>query len=170
MAIWLQGCTLGCPGCFNPETHSRETRDQLSFDQVFERILPAQNEIEGITISGGEPLQQRKPLLGLLQRTRRETSLSVVVFTGYEDTEIKMMPDIEALLSCVDVLIAGRYVDNLRTARGLCGSANKTIHLLSERYRMADLEAIPEAEVVLTPEGDVLTSGIDPLRIKGVSR
>ena len=20
--VWLQGCTLGCPGCFNPSTHA----------------------------------------------------------------------------------------------------------------------------------------------------
>jgi len=20
--VWVQGCTLGCPGCFNPQTHS----------------------------------------------------------------------------------------------------------------------------------------------------
>ena len=24
--VWLQGCTLGCPGCFNPATHARRRR------------------------------------------------------------------------------------------------------------------------------------------------
>jgi anaerobic ribonucleoside-triphosphate reductase activating protein len=73
--------------------------------------------INGLTISGGEPLQQRRALLALLQRVRRETSLSVVLFTGYTWEEVQHRPEAEVLLPCVDVLIAGRYDTSQRLAR-----------------------------------------------------
>ncbi len=68
--IWLQGCTLGCPGCFNPQTHSKKGGDWVSVDQLFSQVMALQSEIQGVTISGGEPLQQMRPLLKLLQRLR----------------------------------------------------------------------------------------------------
>jgi anaerobic ribonucleoside-triphosphate reductase activating protein len=69
------------------------------------------------------------------------------------------------LLAGVDGLMAGRYVAAERVARGLRGSANKTIHLLTPRYSLADLEATPEAEVSVGPDGEISASGIGPLRL-----
>lgn len=75
------------------------------------------------------------------------------------------MPDAAALLACVDVLIAGRYEESQRQARGLLGSANQTTHLLTDRYRLEELRAVPEAEVILLPNGELLVSGIAPLKL-----
>jgi pyruvate-formate lyase-activating enzyme len=80
--VWVQGCTLGCPGCFNPETHDFRGGQWVGVDELFERIRALQGTIEGITVSGGEPFQQRPALLALLQRVRAETDLGVLVFTG----------------------------------------------------------------------------------------
>jgi anaerobic ribonucleoside-triphosphate reductase activating protein len=120
--------------------------------------------IEGVTISGGEPLQQRPALLALLQRLRQETALSVLLFSGYAWAEIQRLPEAAALLASLDVLIAGRYQADRRLARDLRGSANKTVHLLTDRYRLDDLRQVPPAEVIITPDGQVVMSGIDPLR------
>jgi len=68
------------------------------------------------------------------------------------------------LLSCVDILLAGRYDASRRLARDLRGSSNKTAHFLTERYTLADLQAVPEAEVIITPDGTVVMSGIEPLQ------
>jgi anaerobic ribonucleoside-triphosphate reductase activating protein len=62
------------------------------------------------------------------------------------------------------VLIAGRYDRSQRLARELRGSANKTVHLLSDRYEMDDLRAALPAEVIITAEGEVVISGIDPMK------
>lgn len=156
--IWVQGCSLGCPGCFNPETHGFEGGQEVEVDDLFAQICEL--EVEGITVSGGEPLQQRAPLLQLLQRIRRETSLSVVLFTGFAFEEIRC-PE---LLACVDVLLAGRYRQEERVAYGLLGSANKTIHFLTPRYGPQDLAEVPVGEVVIGPEGVMVFTGIDPLR------
>lgn len=162
--LWVQGCTLGCPGCFNPETHAAQNGSVVTVDTLFQQIAALQGEIEGLTVSGGEPLQQRKPLQALLERVRRETGLSVLVFTGFSWEELPKFPRIEDFLSCVDVLLAGRYLNTQRVASGLLGSANKTVHFLTPRYTSADLEAVPEAEVIIGEDGQVTFSGINPLK------
>ena len=64
----------------------------------------------------------------------------------------------------MDVLIAGRYAASQRLAHGLLGSANKTVHFLSGRYSPPDLQSIPEAEVLITPQGEIINSGIRPIQ------
>jgi anaerobic ribonucleoside-triphosphate reductase activating protein len=162
-AIWVQGCTLGCPGCFNPETHLSQAGIELNVRALLDQVKKVQHRVEGVTISGGEPLQQRKALQAFLTLLRAETSLSVVLFSGFNWSEIQRMPGIESLLACLDVLIAGQYVASERIASGLIGSANKTIHFLTSRYSLADLKAVPSAEVILSPGGEVILSGINPI-------
>ncbi len=161
--LWLQGCTLGCPGCFNPETHRMHSGQLTQVKDLFKQIQSQASRIEGLTISGGEPLLQKKPLTALLQRTRQMTNLSVVVFTGFEWPEVERMPGISALIDCMDVLIAGRYSGEQRIAHALSGSKNKSFHFFTPRYSPADFEEIPVAEVILKPDGHIHLSGIDPL-------
>ena len=161
--LWLQGCTLGCPGCFNPETHSSSGGYWLSVDEVFARIVSLAGAVECVTFSGGEPLQQFQPLSVLVNRLRRETDLSLLTFTGYTWQEVLSLPHAESLLACLDVVIAGRYDARQRLAHGLRGSANQTVHLLTNRYSLADIDAVPPSEVIITGDGQVDISGIDPM-------
>jgi anaerobic ribonucleoside-triphosphate reductase activating protein len=158
--LWVQGCSLGCPGCFNPTTHFQDGGETVCVTDLFERISALRSRIEGITVSGGEPLQQSLALAELLCRIKAETALSVILFTGFRWQEVESS---EALRH-VDVLIAGRYDHHRRIAHGLRGSTNKTLHFLTNRYAPDDFEPVPPAEVILTPEGEVIMSGIDPLK------
>ena len=162
--VWLQGCSLGCPGCYNPATHAFDGGEVVTVEEVLGRLVALGDTIEGVTFSGGEPLQQRSALLRLLRRLRGDTALSLLLFTGYRWDEVRRMPESDELLTCLDVLIAGRYEERQRLARDLRGSANKTVHFLSNRYGPADLAEVPVAEVVITPEGEVVVTGIDPVR------
>jgi anaerobic ribonucleoside-triphosphate reductase activating protein len=162
--IWVQGCSLGCPGCFNPATHPPRGGQVVAVDDLFQRLLALEQTIEGLTISGGEPLQQPAPLLALLQRVRQESRLSVLLFTGFTWPEVQRRPAAMALLAGVDVLLAGRYEAARRLARNLRGSANKTVHFLTGRYSPEDLQAVPPAEVIIAPDGQVVITGIDPLK------
>lgn len=159
--VWVQGCSLGCPGCFNPESHAFNVGERVSVTDLVRRIQGLEGSIEGVTISGGEPFQQRAAVTSLLHRIKAETKLSVIVFTGFTWSEIQAMRDRE-ILAYVDVLIAGRYDETQRLARGLRGSANKTLHFLTERYTIEDINATPAAEVIITPDGAVIVSGIRP--------
>jgi anaerobic ribonucleoside-triphosphate reductase activating protein len=160
--IWVQGCTLGCPGCFNPETHRKDGGHVVSVDEVYQRIAGLGDAIEGITVSGGEPLQQTPALIRLLRRVRDETPLSVLVFTGYTRNEVRAMPDADQLLGCIDVLIAGRYDQKRRLAPGLRGSADQTIHCKTNRYAHDQILSTPTTEVIVRPDGLVVLSGIIP--------
>jgi anaerobic ribonucleoside-triphosphate reductase activating protein len=162
--LWVQGCSLGCRGCFNQQTHPATGGQVASVDDLFHQIATLEGDIEGITFSGGEPMQQLPPLLALLQRFRQQTALSTLVFTGYSWEEVQYLPQADALLACVDILLAGRYDSTQHLARDLRGSANKTVHFLTDRYTSADLEAVPPAEVIIAPGGEIRITGIDPPR------
>ncbi len=162
--IWVQGCALGCPGCFNPETHDFARGEVWEVEKLAREVIALGSKIEGLTISGGEPAHQHRPLAKLMAQVRQQTGLSTVVFSGYDMRELERIPRIGAFLSQVDVLIAGRYDANRRVANGLIGSANKTIHFLTGRYSPEDLADVPQAEVILSPGGEIILSGIDPLR------
>lgn len=162
--LWLQGCTLKCPGCFNPQTHPPEHGTIYSPTDLLHQISKAGSTIEGVTITGGEPLLQLPEVTLLVNQVKETTNLSIILFTGYTWDEIQIIPGINSLLPVVDVLIAGRYQKTKRLAVGLVGSSNKTVHYLTTRYTPADLVRVPPAEVIVTPQGELIFSGIDPLR------
>ena len=150
--LWVQGCALKCPGCFNPETHSFEAGEWWTIPQALEQIRAAIG-IEGLTISGGEPLHQQRALTAFLREVRAQagpsqaelshTEFSVLVFSGYTWEEMHKFPRIQEFLDQVDVLIAGRYQASQRLAEGLIGSSNKTVHFLTSRYTPEDLAQVP---------------------------
>ncbi len=162
--LWLQGCSLGCPGCFNPETHPFHQGQAMDITTLVERIRSYQGEIEGVTISGGEPFQQARPVLDLLQKIRAQTQLSLLLFSGYRRSEIDQIRFAGEALNYVDILIAGRYEQENRIARGLIGSSNKQVIFLTQRYSMKDLEQTPTSEVLINPDGEVQLTGIDPIQ------
>ena len=90
---------------------------------------------EGLTVSGGEPLQQATAVVTLLEAARA-AGLSTLLFTGLAWDEVQRLTLAPRIMACVDVLLAGRYVAARRVARGLLGSANKTVHLLSPRHTL----------------------------------
>ena len=159
--VWVQGCTLGCPGCFNPATHDPLAGQETDVADLAKQILQNPHGIEGVSFSGGEPLQQPQALLALLERLNG-TRLSKLVFTGYTLAEIRCQPHGPAILHHVDVLIAGRYVQSRHFGRFLLGSANQRVHLLTPRYRTADFADIPPHELILHADGTITSTGISP--------
>ena len=162
--VWFQGCTLGCAGCYNPQTHSAEGGETVDPVVLADQIIRLQPSIQGITISGGEPFQQLPALLALVTHIRQNSSLSILLFSGFDLTEIQKIPRANAVLAQIDVLIAGRYISSRRLAQGLLGSANKTAYYLTSRYSQADLDAVPVAEVIINPDGEIIFSGISPVQ------
>lgn len=166
--LWLQGCSLGCPGCFNPATHAVEPRQVLQVGELVAMILAQgdRDRIEGVTLSGGEPLEQPEGALALVAALRAQTSLSILIFSGYTIEEIRAQPLGPAILQHIDVLVDGRYRAGQRLGHGLRGSHNQQIHLLSDRYTLADVEATPEAEIHIDPQGRITLTGVNPLKLK----
>ncbi|TNE90391.1 MAG: radical SAM protein [Deltaproteobacteria bacterium] len=155
--VWVQGCPLACPGCWNPDTWAFEKRDLRTVDELVDSIL-ATPGIEGVTLTGGEPFAQARALAAVAARLQT-AGLSVFVFTGY-DLEELTRPEHAALLATTDVLVTGRYLERERTT-GLAwrGSVNQRVHFLSGRYGPKDMNGAPEAEVHLAADGTMTITG-----------
>jgi len=168
--VWFQGCTLGCPGCFNPATHAAEPGggmppgtpiDELAAAMAASRATGA----TGLSLSGGEPLQQPAAARALLEAARA-LGMSTLAFSGYTLEEIRGLPGGPDVLAQLDVLIDGRYVAGERLATGLRGSANQRIQLLTDRHSLAEVLATPVAEIRIGPGGEVILTGVNPLKLK----
>src|SRR5207248_7243033 len=68
-ALWVQGCTLRCEGCCNPELFSSRGGAATDVAQLAEEIARTPG-IEGISVLGGEPFEQPAPLVELCRAVR----------------------------------------------------------------------------------------------------
>ena len=146
--IWVQGCSIHCSGCFNPRAQASGGGRAVPIADVL-RWITAIPAIEGLTISGGEPLEQPEALFALLSELRRSTDLSILMFTGHPWERIVETPAFLAVASLCDVVVAGPFDRHLPLGHGLRGSSNQTTHLLTDRYSWLDIEEVPGLEIVI---------------------
>lgn len=102
--------------------------------------LLAHPDVTGFTFSGGEPMAQAAALAQVIKIARRQRDLTLICFTGYRLAELDKRPPgpgIAQLLAQTDVLIDGRYVAERNDGRGMRGSSNQRVHLLTGRLAHA---------------------------------
>lgn len=134
VAMWVEGCSLDCPGCMSPEIFRQ--RHPVPVQEATRQILRLLTEADGLTISGGEPFQQASTLAEVIRRLRVVRPVEVLVYTGYELEEILAGPPAgRELLRLVDVLIDGRFELSTANTKQWRGSDNQRVHLLTERSR-----------------------------------
>ena len=135
-ALWVQGCRKRCPGCINPEGWPLDEGGYwMSVERVMEE-LGQMPQLDGITISGGEPFLQAAALHRLVARIKAETRLDIMVYSGYTLPELRNRHDeeIDGLLDSIDLLIDGEYREEENTNKIYRGSDNQNIHFLSSKY------------------------------------
>jgi len=136
-ALWLQGCSLRCPGCCNPGMHDPEGGEAVGVAALLAEICAAPG-IEGVTLLGGEPFDQAEPLAELA-RGVRQAGLGVVAFSGHTLGELTAVPAFRPLLAELDLLIDGRFLASRPDRRRrFIGSENQRVHFLTDRYRGLD--------------------------------
>lgn len=134
IGIWVQGCSLACPGCMTPELFQRNEKNKRNVIQIFNELNAIAPEYTGITISGGEPFEQASALLQLLNLIYHRTELDVTVYTGFTIYEILSGSQKGlALLSKIDILIDGRFKTDFPNKKVWRGSDNQHMYLLSKR-------------------------------------
>jgi anaerobic ribonucleoside-triphosphate reductase activating protein len=166
--VHVQGCTLDCPACFNPHTHASDKGQLVTIAEVVDRLLV--HNVDGVTISGGEPFQQPDALMRLVQRLREKAVASILIFTGFSYEEVVALPLGCSILEEVDVLIAGRYEATQPTGGGLLSSMNQRAHLLSEYYTLDDLKLGGNLEITIAPDGVVHLTGFPPPDVRRLVR
>lgn len=122
--VFVQGCPHHCPGCHNPGSHDPNGGEEISVNEIVNRMLS--NPITtGLTLSGGEPFEQAKDCLTLV-RAARESGRNVWAYTGYtyEHLRDNGSPMQKLLLSELDILVDGRFIQEQRSLslpwRGSC--------------------------------------------------
>ena len=135
-ALWLQGCEKDCSDCMSQSSRNRNSGTLTPVEGLVATVL-MEKDIEGITISGGEPFLQYKGLLNLLEQLHEKSTLSVIIYTGYYLPELRDMhiQEIDTIINELsDIIIDGPYINELNDGRNLRGSSNQTVHLTSSRY------------------------------------
>ncbi len=152
--VYFQGCSLQCAGCWNPSTHK--------FRGIEVKVLEAAHRfeeanrlepLEGVTFSGGEPMQQAEALLELMKEIRKVApAVSFGMFTGYAEHELaagryvtrqkptveqkrELWPPVRGLL---DFAVMGRYDRTQPAMEPLRTSRNQQLVLFSRRYQEGD--------------------------------
>ena len=170
--IWTQGCRKGCKNCYNPETWSHYKNNLITIEEIIEEIKIS--SATGVTISGGDPLEQPMEIFSLLEKiSLLDLKDGVIVFTGYTLEEIKKDCQLEKCLKYIDVLIDGRYIDEKRISSGLAGSSNQEFHFLTDKISRDNILIDQEVEIHLL--GDLIQLTGFPLidknnmKLKGIS-
>jgi anaerobic ribonucleoside-triphosphate reductase activating protein len=155
-AVWVQGCSLRCAGCCNPEMFDERRGTAMSVDELAAQI-PA--GVEGITLLGGEPFEQAAGCAEFA-RLAKARGLTVMVFSGYTHAELAERPDAAPLFGEIDLLVDGRY-DRTKPepappiGRRWIGSANQTMHYLTSAYSADDprMRTSNTIEIRVSPRG-----------------
>ncbi len=161
-AVWVQGCPFSCPGCIAPEWIPQRSANQVSTRQLADMILNCA-EVTGITLSGGEPMQQAAALADLVRRVRAQREVDVICFTGFFLADLVVNdagPGVSSLLAEIDVLVDGPYIAALNDERGLRGSSNQRFHYLTSRLKDIPFETMPRKVEITIQEGNMLLAGI----------
>lgn len=165
-AIWVQGCNKRCSGCIAPDAGDVNGGYEKDVAELAEEIINTP-DIEGITISGGEPFLQQEALCDLIKLVQAIRDLSVIVYTGMLYEEVAETE----LASLCDIIIDGEYVEELNDNKSLRGSSNQKIICLTERYKnlLKNHYGIIGRKIEFTiSDGSVTMVGIPPISLNTI--
>lgn len=138
VGFWLCGCSRACKGCSNPELWVQRPEYEIAPEQVLILVkeIATKHEIDGFTVSGGEPMDQPKELARLLKLIM-PVSDDILIYTGYQIEELIARKDkwTDYILQNAAVLIDGPYIEELNDSSTIRGSSNQQIHIMSDVYR-----------------------------------
>ena len=134
VSLFVSGCRHHCKNCFNKEAWDFNYGDPFT-DEVKEEIMSALDHdyVDGLSFLGGEPFEKENvpTLITLAQEFKeRFPSKNIWCYTGFDFEKELMHRDEETmkLLSFIDVLVDGRFVEELKDLSLLFrGSSNQKI-------------------------------------------
>ena len=125
--IWFQGCNINCEGCCNKDLQPLIPNHIVSFEKLIDIVKDAKDKfnIEGITLSGGEPSLQLS--LKEFNEEVHKLGLGIIMFSGKEKSQLN-----QDLVDSVDLLIDGPFIKSKQdNKRVLLGSTNKSLNFIN---------------------------------------
>lgn len=149
VTIFVSGCTHNCKGCFNEELQdfnhgSKWTKEDE--DRFIE--MAKKDQITGISILGGEPLEQimDDDLYNLISRIKNQLPQKKIwLWTGDIYEEALKNEKKERIIKLIDVLVDGPFVLEKRNM--------KLKYRGSENQRVIDIPASQKMGEVVLIEG-----------------
>jgi len=114
-SLYFAGCSHACPGCHNEYSWNPKHGNVLTYEKL-EEITKEINEntlLDGITISGGDPLFNPVDMLKVLKFLKKNTKKNIWLYTGYTLEQVREDELRRKCLEYVDVLVDGRFVKEL---------------------------------------------------------
>lgn len=131
LLLFTQGCSLHCKGCINSHLWDFGCGKNISADEIL-RICK-ENQTDGITLHGGEPLDQASALYEAV-RMLKDNGFTVVLFTGYLKKELQGVQIKVWNLS--DIVVGGRFDESKKNIyMQFRGSTNQRIYTHRGKYK-----------------------------------
>jgi len=91
-AVWVQGCTLRCPGCCNPEMFVHGKGGFEVEPSALAAEVLATPAVEGLSILGGEPFEQAAEVaVSTVRASVREAGrLREIVFCCFSPGDLRV--------------------------------------------------------------------------------
>ncbi len=128
IGIWLQGCSIRCPGCISTDTWAAR-RNLTTIAEVMDGLREWLPVADGITVSGGEPFDQSPALLALLMAIRGTFAGDIFVYSGYPIE--RLHGQLSAAGGLIDALMTDPFVAGMTQSLPLRGSDNQRLHVLT---------------------------------------
>lgn len=109
-SIYLAGCSHGCPGCHNPQSHDPNAGHEMSLKEIMAIV---REEDFNVTISGGDPLFNPLNLKRLIEAIKKDRR-NIWIYTGYVWEDIISNSALLSAIREADVLVDGLYISELR--------------------------------------------------------
>ena len=139
ITLWVSGCTHKCKGCHNAWTWNYDQGKNFieNKDEILDKLSGwlSRDYIEGITISGGDPLDQDdvalSELLELLKWVRKNyENKTIWLYTGYEYEQLNEKQ--KEVADYCDVIVDGPFIQEKRSFDcPFRGSSNQRILYMS---------------------------------------
>lgn len=153
--IWVQGCSIHCPGCINLDTWDPKEGYEKSIDDIVEDIM-AEPGLDGVTITGGEPLDQYDAVLGLCKKLFGK--ISIFLTTGYTVKHLTHSYKLD-IFKCLDIICIGPFHKNQISTNQWKGSSNQVVLFLTPLGTKQSVMQVVPREIYVNPDGTALETG-----------
>ena len=133
IGIWFQGCSIRCEGCISADTW-KQGAGETTVSRVMDQVRAWSGKADGVTITGGEPFDQPEAFVELVEKLKRESIGTLLVYSGYSRTEIQ--ETLDRVDGCIDALVSEPFEYQAPDTLPLRGSDNQQLHLLTPSGRV----------------------------------
>lgn len=128
--IFMQGCPYHCPYCHNPDTQPLSGGSEFSVGEIVGKVSRYTDyfgENGGVTVSGGEPLLQRRFLISLFKELKKKGIGTAIDTAGTRPDE-----SLSELLEHTDIVLCDiKFPDNERYLKYLGISLSDVLDFLA---------------------------------------